>query len=254
MLKRLITTLAASIVLSVGMAPTAVAQEDTRVVLRPGDGITFSTADVSQTGWCSIAAVGRDNAGRLIGITAGHCVNNQYVGTNNKPVYKVGSQSVVIARTTPVFQPGSLDWFGLFVTNTKPDYAALVLDETKVRYEPTSAVDAEGQSVTITGTRRFTSTGRFNIGSVCHAGYTTKVRCSAPTDGIIVRSNLINAYPKFEAGDSGGALVDNTGKLIGVLTGFTADYPANASTRMDVIVADMNAKGSYGAGWTPIVG
>lgn len=255
MIRRFLAALAAGVAVTVGMAPAAGAVEepiDTRVVLRPGDGITFSTADVSQTGWCSIAAAGRDSAGRLIGITAGHCVDNQHVGPNNKPVYKVGEQSVVIGRTTPVFVGGSLDWFGLFVTNAKPDYAALVLDETKVRYEPTSAVDAEGQSVTITGTRGFTTTGNGNIGSVCSAGHTTKIHCSSDLDGILVRSNLINAYPRNEQGDSGGALVDNTGKLLGVLTGKTADYPPNASTRIDVIIADMDAKASYGAGWTPI--
>lgn len=251
MIKRFLAALAAGVAVTVGMAAPAGAQgpTDTRTVLRPGDGITFTSAQPAP-GNCSIAAAGRDSAGRLIGLTAGHCTTKAGV---NAPVYKMGEQGAgILGRLTPVYSPGSVGWLGLFVTNNKPDYGTILLDETKVRYEPTSEVDAEGQSVTITGTRGFTTTGSGNIGSVCSAGYTTKIHCSSDLDGILVRSNLINAYPRNELGDSGGALVDNTGKLLGVLTGKTVDYPPNASTRIDVIIADMDAKASYGAGWTPI--
>lgn len=239
---KILAPFALAAVCALGLAPHAYAEPV--VILGPGDGITFGSP--SAPGYCSVAAVGEDDAGRLIGLTAGHCI--EAAGTNTA-VYKVGSTER-IGTTTPVFNPGSLDWFGLFVTNNQPDYGVIVLDRAKVQGTNASAVDAEGQSVTLTGLRpAWQTTGNGNIGSVCSAGYTTKIHCSEESHGIIVRSNLINAYPSNSQGDSGGALVDNQGQLLGILTGKTADYPPNASTRIDRVLEELAETGSYGAGF-----
>lgn len=249
-MKRTLAALAATVAVLVGLAPAAAAQEDTRVVLRPGDGITFSSQDASETGWCSISALGRDNADRLIALTAGHCVAKLAPGA---PVYKVGEQGAgVLGNTTPVFSGGSMDWLGVFVTNDKPDYAALLIDESKARGSNTSLTDAEGESVAITGTRTWTSTGSQNIGSVCAIGHTSKMKCADPYLGVKVRSNLINSFPANSPGDSGGTLVTADGELLGIIVGRTFDFPRDAATRIDVVVNDMTAKGSYGAGWVPL--
>lgn len=237
--------------LAVGAAP-ATAQEDTRMVLRPGDGITFSSADPSP-GWCSVAAVGRDRANRLVALTAGHCFTSPYVTPGTTGVWKANeAPKGRIGTMTTVFSPGSTDWFG-FPTNAKPDYGVIVLDETKVRGSNSSEVDAEGQSVTVNATRPAWNTiGNGNIGAVCNAGYTTKIHCSEPTHGIIVGSNLIQAYPSVGDGDSGGALVDNQNQLVGIAVGYYPGWPPNVWQRIDKVLLDLENKASYGAGFVPV--
>lgn len=244
--KRIFAALGMTLMLGAVTAPSASAQEDTRVVLRPGDGITYTSADPTP-GWCSVAAVGRDNQNRLVALTVGHC---EQAGTAN--VWKVGEQSKgVIGKETNVFNPGSTDWFG-FPTDAKADYSVLLLDETKVRGSNTSAVDAEGQSVTISGIRNLTTQGNTNIGALCSAGYTTKVHCSEPSQGVIVDNNLFQAYPRVENGDSGGAIVDANGNLVGIIVGYRPMYPPNTFQRIDKVLAELNANGSYGAGFVPV--
>lgn len=253
MFKRLFTAIALFLAVFSVCTPSAGAQEDTRVVLRPGDGVTFYSTDPAP-GWCSIAAVGRDNAGRLVALTAGHCFIGQYVTPGTSGVWKVGEQAKGrIGTMTTVYSPGSTDFFGQ-PTNNKPDYGVLLLDETKVRGSNTSEVDAEGQSVALTGLRpAWNTTGSGNIGAVCNAGYSSKIRCSQPSHGIIVGSNLINAYPNTDQGDSGGALVDDQGRLVGITVGWNyTSYPPNVWQRIDKVLADLDSKASYGAGFTPI--
>ena len=245
-IKKLFAAVAMSLAVMTAAVPVAGAQEDNRVVLRPGDGISYSSADPAP-GWCSIAAIGRDNQSRLVALTAGHC---EQAGTAN--VYKVGAQSAgPIGKESNVFSAGSTDFFG-FPTDAKADYSVLVLDETKVRGSNTSEIDAEGQSVTISGIKTFTKNGSQNIGAVCSAGFTTKIHCSNSNQGVIVDNNLLQAYPSVQNGDSGGALVDANGQLVGITVGYRPAWPPNTWQRMDKVAADLNAKGGAGAGFIPI--
>lgn len=255
--RRLLAVLAGAVaVLALGAPAGAVAQEpvDTRVVLRPGDGVTFYSTDPAP-GWCSVAAVGRDAGGRLVALTAGHCFTVPSVTPGTSGVWKVGEQAAGrIGTMSTTYSGGSTDWFG-FPTDARADYGVLVLDETKVRGAGVSAVDAEGQSVALTGIRPAWNTGGMgNIGAVCNAGHTTKIHCSQPSHGIIVHDNLIQAYPSVDQGDSGGALVDDQGRLVGITVGYYPGWPPNVWQRIDRVLADLDAKGGPGAGFTLVTG
>ena len=237
-------------------APGAAAHvPDDRIVLRPGDGITFTAADPAP-GWCSVAAVGHDRAGRLVAITAGHCRQ-----TGSAAVWKVGEQSRgPVGTETSVHSPGSVDWLGI-PTDAVPDYAVLQLDETRVRGSNTSAPDADGEVVVLESIGSLPD-GDQDIGRHCAAGHTTGIACGpaplvdtldvAGTRDVLVNPNSVNSWLVMQQGDSGGPLArTDTNEWLGLAVGYRPnDVRFAVYQRADRIIEDLDARGGIGAGFT----
>ncbi|MDM7489660.1 chymotrypsin family serine protease [Rhodococcus indonesiensis] len=250
----LVATACAAVLLA--PAPGAAAQvPDERIVLRPGDGITFTAADPAP-GWCSVGAVGHDREGRLVAVTAGHCWQN---GAGE--VWKVGEQSHgPIGTETSVYSPGSVDRFGI-PTDAAPDYAVVLLDETRVRGSNTSAPDADGEAVVLESIGSLPD-GDQDIGRHCAAGHTTGIACGpfplvdaldlAGTRDVLVNPNSLESWLVMQQGDSGGPLVrTDTGEWLGLAVGYRPDDVRFAVyQRADRIVEDLDARGGIGAGFT----
>lgn len=243
-------------------APTALADEvDTRVILRPGDGIARSS-DEAAVDWCSVGAIGRDNAGRLVAISAGHCDLKNV----DAPIYKVGERAAgPIGVETDVVSRGAIEdslagrQFGLPSTKA-PDYAVILLDETKVRGSNTSTPDAFGKTVTLTniGGALPLQGGNNGLGEHCGVGYTSRVyngqgaQCSGRVLYAYDTREMIWSWDAMLNGDSGGTFARTaTNTWMGIATGFRYfDVPSFVFQRADKIVAYVNATGSYGAGFT----
>lgn len=241
-------------------APTVHAQEaDTRVILRPGDGIARGS-DEAGVDWCSVGAIGRDDAGRLVAISAGHCDMDGV----DAPIYKVGERSAgVIGVETNVFNPGGIGptfadkRLGLPST-TSPDFAVILLDESKVRGSNTSTPDANGKTVTLTsiGGALPLQGGNNGLGQHCGAGYTSRVYNG---QGVQCSSRVLYSYDNREMlwtwdgmlnGDSGGPYVSESGTWMGTAVGFRYfDIPSFIFQRADKTLAHIDAIGSYGTGF-----
>jgi len=235
-----------SVALAVWSGGVAYAGGDDRIVLRPGDGLAFS--EVPTPGWCSVAAIGHDDAGRLVAVTAGHCRQ-----TGSAPIWKVDEQHRgPIGVETDVVSTGSVDAFG-FPTDELPDYAVILLDETRVRGSDTSLPNDRGERVVLTSIGSLTE-GDHPLGAHCSAGRTNGVACT--TDDVLVDSNLLSSRLLMKPGDSGGPLVRaGTGEWIGVSVGYRmTDTRLAAYQRADRIMAEIDAKGGVGAGLTLVAG
>lgn len=215
---------------------------DDRVVLRPGDGITFSAEPVP--GWCSVAAVGRDDAHRLVAITAGHCRQD-----GSSQIWKVGEQHRgPVGVETDVASTGSVDPIG-FPTDEAPDYAVLLLDETKVRGSNTSEPNDRGQRVVLDSIGSL-DRGDRPIGMQCAAGRTNGVACTS--GDVLVDANLMSSSLLMKPGDSGGPLVRaDTGEWIGLSVGYRPTSRGLAAyQRADRILEEIDAQGGVGAGFS----
>ncbi|WP_064062858.1 trypsin-like peptidase domain-containing protein [Rhodococcus sp. As11] len=225
---------------------------DDRVVLRPGDGISFSPEPTP--GWCSVAAVGHDDAGRLVAITAGHCYR-----TGSSPVWKVDEQHRgAIGAETDVASTGSIDPLG-FPTDEIADYAVVVLDETRVRGSNTSAPNDRGERVVLESVAAFDE-GELPVGTHCAAGRSTSVACA--TGEVRVDENLMSSPLLMRPGDSGGPLVRaETGEWLGLSVGYrfpptrvsgdrqVPDTRFAAYQRADRILAEIDARDGIGSGF-----
>jgi hypothetical protein len=242
MRSKLFLVLAAVAALLFGITPAATADTDTRITLRPGDGFT----DSGNNGWCSFAAFGRDNAGRLVALSAGHCwaswANNLYLEGN--------TAYGVIGHQTNVYKPGEYKpyWPGgpAFGRRGTLDYLVVTLDETKVKVSNSFVNPDNGQTVQVNGIDA-PPTGTGNYGVHFMAGHTSGVDASYL--GLKTDQWWVQSYVTAGEGDSGGALVVGT-KLAGILVGGVPDAPPVISTNIESVIADINAQGSYGAGFT----
>jgi hypothetical protein len=205
-----------------GLAPDAAA--DAPVVLGGGAGI------VVEGSYCTLATIGHDHAGELVGFTAGHCggpgVGVVAEGANNGPVGTVAA------------------------VGDGMDYGVIKFDPAKV-----------------TPTANFAGFAINGIGPdpdwhqpACTNGAANGTFCggiaSIPGPG---RRGGISHAP-FQPGDDGGPVTcDN--RLIGLVFGglntpgdLQGLPPANFTnfTKFSAILNDVNAKGGPGAGFTPI--
>ncbi|MGN5237988.1 serine protease [Rhodococcus sp. SJ-3] len=215
---------------------------DDRVVLRPGDGITFSPDPAP--GWCSVAAVGRDHANRLVAVTAGHCRQS-----GSALIWKVGEQHRgPVGIETDVASTGSVDPIG-FPTDEAPDYAVLLLDDTKVRGSNTSEPNDRGQRVVLESVGSL-APGDSAVGVQCATGRTNGVACAS--GGMLVDENLMSSALLMKPGDSGGPLVRaDTGEWIGLSVGYRPTRRGLAAyQRADRIIEEIDAHGGIGAGFT----
>lgn len=172
---------------------------------------------------CSITTIGHDNAGRLVGLTAGHC------GDAGSPV---------VAE----YKPDSGVVGTIVVSNSDYDYAVIQFDPAKV-----TPVNRVG-NVTIT-----------SIGApalfpqvACKEGRTSGNTCG------IVYGDLLQSQETWSQtcvieGDSGAPLVVGT-TLVAMVNAYfgVACFGPEIGTNISSIVHNMNVSGGPGAGFRPI--
>lgn len=202
-----------------GLAPTASAA----VPLGGGAGIVVDGSH------CTLATIGHDRAGDLVGFTAAHC------GGPGAAVSPEGTDGSVGTVATA---DGGLDY-------------------SVIRFDPAK----------VTPTASFAGFAINGIGAdadwhqpVCKLGAASGADCRdskyVPRPG---KSDFLIGFP-WQPGDDGGPVAIN-GLLVGlirdgyVIPGDLLGQPPVPETRLtlfDAILADANAKGGAGAGFSPI--
>jgi len=226
-----------------GLAPVARAAPS--VSVGPGTGWTiFSdpnpTVQTAMNG-CSIGAVGRDSANRLVAITAGHCRYDHNAGKNRPagtPIYRLGNPGA-----------GPIGWFtdnsaftpaGTGIVNppskTDLDYAVIQLNESVV----VPLDRSEDNRVT---TETVGDAGNFQ--NACKVGVSTGLTC-----GLIIGQGgtYYTSFALAGPGDSGGALVVGT-KLVGIVAGLDLTRMSFQYYKITPILNAINANGGVGAGF-----
>ncbi|WP_082393027.1 hypothetical protein [Nocardia arizonensis] len=223
---------AAAVVAGLGAALAGVAQAaPAKVVLGGSSGIVFDNNSA-----CSLTAIGYDGAGRLVGLTAGHCAPTGA---------RLGAEQGLEAGVVGVVAYSD-NGEGL-------DFAVLLFDPEKVT--PVRNVGA----TTINGIGAPPGPGT----TVCSNGRTSGPGCG------VVWGNLDDSVTVNQAcskpGDSGGPVTVgdqlvgmNQGRLTG-LAGIGFDLPCASAANpihspaffapIDVILAAVNARGGVGAGF-----
>ncbi|MFE3796238.1 S1 family peptidase [Nocardia tengchongensis] len=225
----LITAAIAAATLSGAGAATA----DVMVPLGGGSGIVLSNRAI-----CSLTTIGYDNAGRLVGLTAGHCAPE---GTRVAAEINRGAGAI----GTVAYSDNGRDL----------DYAVIEFDPARV--VPTRTVGG----TTIAGTAPAPGMGS----QVCVNGRSTGYNCSinwGPFEDVSLSQVCSNH------GDSGGPVTAGD-RLIGMLQGGIVGYdnipldfpctnPANPLHSptfyrpIDDILTDINVAGRTGAGYHPV--
>ncbi|MBF6296078.1 S1 family peptidase [Nocardia amamiensis] len=173
---------------------------------------------------CTVTTVGHDNAGRLVGLTAGHC------GDPGSQVYAESDRGAgVIGRFT--------------YSNHDLDYAV-------IQFEPGKMVPVNRiGNVTITGIGAPASFPQI----VCKEGRTTGNTCGIAW-GDVFRTNVETwSQMCVVEGDSGAPVVVGT-TLVGMVNAYLAIacFGPEVGTNMSAIMGDLNARGGVGAGYIPI--
>jgi hypothetical protein len=196
----------------------ASAQESTTVT----NGMRWNTLTESNQfpfDWCSIAAVGYDNLGNKVALSAGHCIANEPL---DAPVYLYDDRAAGPVGT-------------LSTRNTELDYVIIKLN-------PDVNIDSDGPRV------RIDSIGPARPDLItCKDGATTGTTCGLTlwyTD-----DRVYTTAPMF-SGDSGGALIMQGTQLIGINRAFTGVFEY---VKASAILADLDSKGSVvGQGFRPV--
>ncbi|MFD4295313.1 S1 family peptidase [Rhodococcus sp. NPDC058505] len=172
---------------------------------------------------CTLTAIGRDSADRLVGITAGHC---------GEPGYSIVPEHRQDAGTV-----------GRIVgKNRSLDYAVIEFDPAKV-----APVNRVG-NVTIT-----------TVGApaafpdvVCKQGLRTGNTCGVVWGDLLASNETWTQMCVIE-GDSGSPVVRGT-TLVGMVNAYVgvACLGPELGTDIDAVLADLNAHGGVGAGFRPI--
>ncbi|WP_309234856.1 hypothetical protein [Nocardia sp. XZ_19_385] len=208
-------------------------QAEPTVAMGGGSGIILDDEAV-----CSVTTIGHDGAGRLVGLTAGHCTG---AGALVKAEHQPGAG--VIGRVAFSDEGQGLD------------FAVIEFDTDKVI--PLRTVGA----TTIAGTAPAPGFGAV----VCSNGRTTGSDCGVVWGNLDY--NTLNQSCSLP-GDSGGPVtVDdrlvgmNQGRFISI-AGIRFDVPCSAPndpihspayfTSIDLILGEVNRMGGVGAGFQPI--
>ncbi len=228
--------LIASVALMFGMVSPASAAPT--VVVGPGTGYSTIPGVQPSLNACTITALGHDNAGRLVALSAGHCWRTNtgaYPGAAGTPVYKsVTGQQIGVTTNVQA-------WDGTNPPNPNLDYQVILLDPNVVIPRSTS----EDGTVSVTS---FGTASLFQ--NLCKDGIGTGNTCG------IVNGTSANSYASFAfagPGDSGSPAVKaGTGVLVGTLIGGASGSPFTnfIYNKIQPVLNDMNARGSYGAGFT----
>ncbi|MFQ6394399.1 serine protease [Nocardia sp. KC 131] len=173
---------------------------------------------------CTVTTVGHDVAGRLVGLTAGHCG-------------ELGSQ--VIAEANPNYGV-----VGRFVySDHELDYGIIQFDQGRIA--PVNRV----------GTFTITEIGapaQFPT-VVCKKGRTTGNTCGVAWGDIFRTNNETWTQMCVLEGDSGAPVVVGT-TLVGMVNAYLAVgcFGPEVGTTMSAIMNDINARGDVGAGFLPV--
>ncbi|SNT49518.1 peptidase S1 family protein [Rhodococcoides kyotonense] len=217
MLKKfmLVVVAAAAVAASVGVGTASAAAP---AVLGGGSGIIVDSAAE-----CTLTTIGNDGAGRLVGLTAGHCGN---AGATIIPEYD--PDAGVVGR--------------IAFSNPEYDFAVIEFDRAKVI--PVNHVG----NVTIT---QVGPPALFpNI--VCKEGRTTGNTCGIAYGDILQSQETWSQLCVVE-GDSGSPVVVGT-TLVGMVNAYlgVACFGPQVGTNIDAILRQINAGNAVGAGFTPI--
>lgn len=240
MIKKIYAVLASLVLVAASwlvLAPAASAAPT--VPVGPGTGISNTSGVTPSFGACSIAAVGRDSANRLVAITAGHCQSRPgVVAPPGAPVYK-STTGQAIGWFTDINS-----WGGGNPPSPVLDYAVIHLDENVVIPRSTS----EDGQLTVN------SVGTANLwNNVCKNGIGTGNTCGL-VNGTSTPNKAFTSWAVANAGDSGGGTVlAGTGTLVGYVLGGNAVVPTNfIYQKILPVLSDITARGSFGAGFTPV--
>ncbi|MFF0489100.1 S1 family peptidase [Nocardia sp. NPDC003482] len=195
-----------------------VAHADPGPVIGGGSGII-----VNNEYECTVTTVGRDGAGRLVGLTAGHCGE---------------AGAAVVAE-----QDRGAGVIGHFAySNHDLDYAVIQFDEGRI--VPVNRIG----NVTITG---LGAPAAFPM-IVCKEGRTTGNTCGIAWGDVFQTDETWTQMCVVE-GDSGAPVVVGS-TLVGMVNAYlaVACFGPEVGTNMSAITGDMNARGDVGAGFRPI--
>ncbi|AUM18609.1 MULTISPECIES: peptidase S1 family protein [Rhodococcus] len=220
MFKRVAMAIVAGVALLAGGTGVAVAAPP--VPLGGGSGITLGNG-AEDLFDCTLATIGNDRAGRLVGFTAGHCGGP---GTTVKSEMDLGAG--VLGR--------------IVGTNEVLDYSVIEFDRGRV-----APVNRVG-NVIITGVG--TPVGFPNV--ACKEGRTTGNTCG------VVWGDVFNSQETWTQvcvveGDSGAPLVVGT-TLVAMVNAYllTPCIGPEVGTNFVTILGDVDARGGVGAGYRPI--
>ncbi|MFI7664649.1 S1 family peptidase [Nocardia sp. NPDC049526] len=188
-------------------------------VLGGGSGII-----VNDQGVCTLTTIGHDAAGRLVGLTAGHCgeAGTTVVADANRDAGVVGTFAYA---------------------NNDMDYAVIVFDPDKV--VPVNRVG----NTTITGLG-----GPAQFPDVaCKEGYTTGQTCGLAYGDVFQTDTWTWTQICVLPGDSGGPVVVGT-TLVGMVNGYlrVPCLGPQLGANIAAIMGDIDARGDIGAGFRPI--
>ncbi|MEU5841649.1 serine protease [Rhodococcus sp. NPDC047139] len=220
MFKKLVVAIAG--VLALVGTGSGVAVAAPPVTLGGGSGITLGSGgeDIYD---CTLTTIGNDSAGRLVGLTAGHCGEP---GMTVKAEYDTAAGPVGrVASSVPTL-----------------DYAVIVFDRDKV--VPVNRVG----NVTITGVG-----APANFPDVaCKEGRTTGNTCGVVWGDVFGSQETWTQVCVIE-GDSGAPVVVGS-TLVAMVNAYLLAPCAGPAvgTNIDVILSDINAGGGPGAGFRPI--
>lgn len=173
---------------------------------------------------CTVTTIGRDGAGRLVGLTAGHCGNpgSRVVAESNRQIGQIGR---------------------FIFSNRDLDYAVIEFDAAKVR--PVNRVG----DVTIT---RLGNPAQFPD-VVCKEGRTTGHTCGLTWGDVFQSHNETWTQMCVVEGDSGAPVVVGS-TLVGMVNAYLAVACAGpeVGTNMNSIMADLNGRRITGSGFRPI--
>ncbi|MGF0314258.1 S1 family peptidase [Nocardia fluminea] len=188
-------------------------------VIGGGSGIVIDNAFE-----CTVTTVGYDGAGRLVGLTAGHCGN---AGATVSAEVDRGYGEV-----------------GRFVySNPELDYA--VIEFTPGRITPVNRIG----NVTITGVG---GPAQFPT-IVCKEGRTTGNTCGITWGDVFATNTETWSQMCVIEGDSGAPVVVGS-TLVGMVNAYLAlaCIGPEVGTNMNSIMDDINARGGVGSGYRPI--
>jgi hypothetical protein len=172
---------------------------------------------------CTVTTIGHDAAGRLVGLTAGHC------GEAGSQVWAEQGRAAGV--------------IGHFVySNHDLDYAVIEFDPRKVI--PVNHVG----NVTITGVGTPAQFPQI----VCKEGRTTGNTCGIAWGDVFQTDETWTQMCVVE-GDSGAPVVAGT-TLVGMVNAYlaVACFGPEVGTNMNAIMSDINSRGGAGAGYRPI--
>ncbi|MFD4352834.1 S1 family peptidase [Nocardia sp. NPDC058519] len=188
-------------------------------VIGGGSGIVIDNAFE-----CTVTTVGYDGAGRLVGLTAGHC----------------GDAGATVSAEVD----RGYGEIGRFVhSNSELDYA--VIEFTPGRITPVNRIG----NVTITGVG---GPAQFPT-IVCKEGRTTGNTCGITWGDVFATNTETWSQMCVVEGDSGAPVVVGS-TLVGMVNAYlaVACFGPEVGTNMNSIMDDINARGGVGSGFHPI--